>query len=688
MRSVEIMPSSLKQIWLRFEPLTAGAGFCYLAAVKTITYAIVLFLLAAVCSAHDDTRDLTELSIDELMNVPVYGASKFQQKMKEAPSLVDIITADEIKKYGYRTLADILGSLSSFIITNDRNYTYAGGRGFGIPGDYNTRILVLVDEHRINDNLYGSASLGNDFILDVDSIERVEIIRGPGYTLYGNDAFFAVINVVTRKGKNVRALEASGEAGSFDTYKGRVTYGNTFENGFEMLLSGSYFTSEGQDRLYFKEFDDPSTNNGIADHCDQEHEYNLLSTLSYRGLTLQGAYVSRTKAVPTASFETDFNDSRNSTVDDRGYIDLRYDSSFSKEVGLTARVYYDNYKTTGDYIYSGVVDKDMGEVESWGGELRGSVSFFKKHKILAGVEYQDNVRQNQKTYDEDPYFLYLDDSRTSQQWALYAQDEFKILKNLILNLGVRYDYFSTFGSTTNPRLALIYSPFESTTFKFIYGTAFRAPNAYELYYSDGGYSQKSNPDLKPEDITTYELIWEQYIENHLVLKVSGFHSKITDLISLVTDPSDELFVFSNREEITSQGAEFELKAIWDNGIEGFISYTYQDTRDKETDKTLVNSPHHRATFNLIVPLVHEKLFAGLQVQYTDKRKTLAGNSTDDFFVTNVTLFSRKLFEGLELSASFYNLFNQKFGDPGSSEHRQDIIEQDGRSFRLKMTFAF
>ena len=121
---------------------------------------------------------------------------------------------------------------------------------------------------------------------------------------------------------------------------------------------------------------------------------------------------------------------------------------------------------------------------------------------------------------------------------------------------------------------------------------------------------------------------------------------------------------------------------------GGISYTYQDTRDDDTDKAPVNSPHNRATLNLIAPLMKEKLFASLQIQYTDNRKTLGGRSTDDFFITDVSLFSQRIFNGMELSANIYNLFNEKFSDPCGGEHKQDVIEQDGRNFWLKVTFIF
>ena len=172
-------------------------------------------------------EDLTKLEIPT-----VEGASKYSQKTTEAPASVSIITSDDVKKYGYRTLAEILQSVRGLQVSYNRNYSFLGIRGFN-RGDYNSRVLVLVNGHRINNSLSDGAFIGTEFILDVDLIDRVEVIRGPGASLYGNNAFFGVVNVITRKGRDLSGYgaELSGEVGSFDTYKGRATFGQKFENG-------------------------------------------------------------------------------------------------------------------------------------------------------------------------------------------------------------------------------------------------------------------------------------------------------------------------------------------------------------------------------------------------------------------------------------------------------------------------
>ena len=631
-----------------------------------------------------------ELTAEALMfmEVPVVAtASRMEQPVTEAPASVSIVTAEEIKKHGYRTLADILGSLRGFYITYDRNYNYVGVRGFGRSGDYNSRILLLVDGHRINDNIYDSAPVGTEFVVDVDLIKRVEVIRGPGSSLYGGNAFFAVVNVITRQGAELQGAEASGEAGSFETYKGRLTYGNKFHNGLEALFSGTLFDSQG-DRLFFQEFNDPATNNGITAKADFDGFHNALAKLSYAGFTLEGLYSSRTKGVPTASFGADFNDPRNETTDEWWFLELKYRRNF-KGAELLGRLFYDAYGFDGDYLYDQVVNKDSSSGKWAGGELQIATRLPDGQKLIAGLEYQKNIRQDQKNYDAEPFVLYIDDRRQSDVWALYIQDEIALHQKLILNAGVRYDHYSTFGGTVNPRAALIFSPHKRTTLKLLYGSAFRAPNVYELYYEvSGPDGEKGNQDLEPEKIRSYELTCEQAIGKNLRGTVTVFDNKISDLISRMIDPADDMLVYRNIGEVEAKGIEMELEGQRANGLTGRASYSFQETRDVATNLDLVNSPRHLAKFSVIVPLSEEKVFLGLEERFMSRRGTLAGNSAKPVYLTNLTLFSRDLLKGLEASASIYNLFDYDYGDPGGEEHVQDIIEQDGRTFRVKLTYLF
>jgi iron complex outermembrane receptor protein len=165
----------------------------------------------SVAAQESKKGDLGGLSLEDLAKMQVdsvYGASKFLQQASDAPASVTVVTAEEIQRYGYRTLADVLRSVRGFYVIYDRNYTYVSVRGFSRPGDYNARILFLLDGHRVNDNVYDGAYVGSEFPVDVDLIERIEIIRGPHSSAYGTGAFAAVINAITKRGPNWRRRQS------------------------------------------------------------------------------------------------------------------------------------------------------------------------------------------------------------------------------------------------------------------------------------------------------------------------------------------------------------------------------------------------------------------------------------------------------------------------------------------------
>lgn len=675
-----------------------------------VLFLVVAFLhsplpVDAADSADSAAFKLTALSLEQLMEIEVptvYGACKYDQKVTDAPASVTVINAEEIKKYGYRSLAEILRSVRGFTVSNDRNYQYLGVRGFSRPGDYNSRVLLLIDGHRLNNNIYDQAPIGTDFPLDIDLIDRIEVIRGPSSSLYGTSAFFGVINVITRQGKDLKSIEAAGAAGSQESYSGRLSYGNKFSNGLEMLLSASRFDSEGEDRLYFKEFDALGINDGIAEHGDGDSSYSLFSKFSLRDLTLSGALAAREKVIPTGVYQTAFNNSGNRTTDAYGYLDLKYSHRLEEQGEVTARVYYENSRYRGDYIYNGeaegdpqLLNKDFADGEWFGFEVMATRRFLNAHQLTAGVEDRYNLRLDQRNYYADPYQSLLDDQRSSNIYALYLQDEYQFLANLHFIGGVRYDHYNSFGGTTNPRLALIYKPAEKTILKFLYGKAFRAPNVYEMYYGDG-VSYRANPDLRPERITTTEVVYDQYLGEHFRSSLSAYYYRIKGLITQQMG-EDDLLVYENTETIRARGIEAEVEVRWVDGLQGRASYVLQKAEDADSDLSLSNSPLHQAKLNLNIPLVKQKLFAGAELQYTSARKTLLRNDAGGFTTTNLTLLSQNLVPGLDLSASVYNLFDKSYGDPVAGELRidpeqpelgLDTVTQDGRTFRMKLTYRF
>jgi outer membrane receptor protein involved in Fe transport len=655
---------------------------------KPSKLAFVLAIALTSAAAQQAAPDLSEASLEDLGNIKVYTASKHLQSSGDAPSSVTVISADEIQQHGYRTLADILQTVRGFFITYDRNYTNLGVRGFARPGDFNTRILLLVDGHRLNDNIYDQAMLGTEFPVDVDLIQKVEIIRGPASSLYGSNALFAVVNIITRRGDNLNGLELSAEAASFNTYQGRITYGQEVR-GLDFLVSGSFYGSRGQNQLFYPEFSSPASNNGTASHADDDQLGSALATLSFRNFTLEGVYGTREKGIPTAAYDTIFNNAGTRTTDSHYYLDLRYERNFAHSWDVLARTFYDRYSYLGVYMYRSSIDPaqispnlDVADGRWWGSELQLSKTVRRRHHVTAGGEYRDNLRQDQSNYSLHPYSLLLHDERSSYVGAFYLQDELTISGSLVLTAGLRYDYYSADQASTNPRMALVYRPWSQTAFKLMYGQAFRIPNVYEEFYSVT--PNLPNPALDPERIRTTEFVWEQGIANHLWLSSSAFYTTTNGLITQVPVANESL-IFSNLQKVSSTGLEFEVKGQIASGLEGSASYSIQKTRDTLTNQFLNNSPRNVAKFNLTQPLWDRRVFASVNAQYRSRLQAVAGNPVSPFWLINCTLLTRTLGNRLEFSGSVYNLLDKKYFDPAAGQTLQQEIEQDGRSFRLKLT---
>jgi outer membrane receptor for ferrienterochelin and colicins len=672
-------------------------------SVRQSLIVVILFLLLAINSTsilaqnNSGRPDLLDKSLEDLMKIQidtVYGASGFSQMVTEAPASVTIITSEEIQRYGYRTLADILRNVRGFYVTYDRNYSYLGVRGYGPPGDYNSRIALMIDGHRLNDNIYDAALIGTEFPIDIDLIERVEVIRGPNSSQYIASSFLGVINIITKRGGDMPNVSVAGEAASYGTYEGRVTYGNKFNDGLEMLLSGTFYTSHGQDLLFFPAFDSPATNNGIALNADDDEFDQAFLNASWGAFTLHGVFGSRDKGIPTAAFGTVFNVTQTRTVDERGYLDLRYDRTLGRGWNFTNRIYFDQYNNDGTYVYdysasggpSHVLNKNFAHGKWWGDEVNLAKQIFGRQRLSVGSEFRDNFQQNQGNYDLQPFFQYFADRRTSTIFSLYAQDEIHLRKNLVLNLGLRYDHYSTFGGTTNPRAALIYTPWEKTSFKFLYGQSFRAPNFFELYYAAPG--NEANPSLRPETVKTTELVWEQYFANHFQMTTSAFYYPIHSLITEQLDHVTGNAVFTNAQSLNMRGLDFALSRKLPAGLEATVSYSYQDVTNPSTQTPVTNSPKHILQAGLVVPLIKQRVLASMDLQYLSKRATLSGGYVGAYVLPNFTLLTRKVLRGWEVSASIYNAFNQKYEDPASNGQAADTLVQDGRTFRVKVGYEF
>ena len=636
---------------------------------------LLLSLIAAVPAAADEPPDFTDLSLEDLARVDlVHAASRHEQSRGEAPSSVSVMTSEEIRRHGYRTLGDALRAIGGFYVTDDRNYSYVGVRGFGRPGDYNTRILVLMDGVRTNEPVFDATYVGREFLLDAAVIDHIEVIRGPGASMYGNNAFFAVVNVVTKRGRQLRGGEVSASAGSFEDVGGRLTWGTVTAGGVDVVASVSGSRVSGR-RLYFPEFDAPGIGDGVADRLDGEDAQNAFFRVARGAWSLQGAHVHRAKDVPTASFGTLFGDRRSRTTDGTDLVGGGFDGPIGSGVHATVRVQLGASRYAGTYPYGdGLPYEDRARGRWWGADWN-TVATRGRHTLTAGGEVVHGFRID---LDADEHGApVLSERAPSVRWGLYVQDEIRLRGPLLASLGLRHDRYESFGGRTSPRLGLIFNPQGPTTAKALFGTAFRAPNAYELHY----YGEAA---LEPETIRTGEVVVERLLDRGMRATAAVFWNDIDGLITLDGEV-DDLF-FRNAGRIRSRGFEVSLEARRRN-VSARAGYTFQKSTDGAGGGEITNSPRHLGAIAISAPFAGRFAAAG-EAQALSSRRTLAGRATGDVLRIDLHLTARALRSRLEAAVALRNALDARYGDPGSEEHVQDVIPQDGRTLGLTLSWRF
>jgi iron complex outermembrane receptor protein len=612
----------------------------------------------------------------------VIGASRFEQRVTEAPASVTIITAEEIERQGWRTLGEVLRNVRGFFTTYDHAYTYVGVRGFGQPGDYNTRVLLLIDGERVNENIYHGAYVGTESPVELELVDRIEIIRGPSSSLYGTNAFFGVINVLSKRGRDLRGATAAAEIATYGSTTVRAGWGDRFASGLEALISAARYRSDGR-TLYFPEFDDPATHHGVT-AVDRDRRDTWHARLGLGDFALDATGTDRTKQIPTAAWETSFGDPRFRLRDAAAHVRLGYENTFENNSALALSAAWHRYDYEGSYPYDDVLNRDWGYGRWWTAEARW-VRPAGHHKLVVGSFTQINTRQEQGygTDGEDPEFV-SDSSETV--WAVFAQDEVR-LGSLLLNAGVRYDHYTGFGGTTNPRAALVRVADDGTVARLLYGRAFRAPNQYERFYEDGGLTQKPAPDLEPETISTTELVLERPLGSRLRASASAYRYDVESLIVLAVDPADSLLVYDNLGSVTATGVELEVEArLGRTDLD--LSWSFQRSRDDDSGERPANSPSHLAQLGATAPLAGEALRLGLAVRAMSSRIAPNGGTAPAWAVADLNLLGRDLDRGLRISAGLYNVFDAAWYDVGGEEHVQRLLRQDGRNFRLALSWSF
>lgn len=628
-----------------------------------------------------DMGVLAQMSLDDLLRVEVQSASRYAQPLADSPASVTVIDHDELRQHNYRNLAEALSTVRGVYVSNDRNYSYLGVRGFNRPGDYNSRILLLTDGARRNDALYDQALVGNEAPIEMDWVKRLEFVAGPSSAVYGANALFGSVNAVMRDGADINGTQLTAEVGSGASRRLGLMAGQRIDSERDWFLALAASGVRGND-LYFSEFHH-GTSDGWARALDGEAYQKAYGKFRFGNWRLVGNLSSRDKDLPNAPYATQFGEPGTRTVDQNALLELAYDGALPNDWQQQFRVFSGRYHYDGRYRYPGQIDnRDESNARWVGSDYRLIVTTLPAHKLMFGLETQWNTLLEQRNFDVSPATSYLESRYSSHTYGVFVQDEWRLSEQWLLNLGTRYDKHSDYAAISSPRAALIYQPSKNATLKALVGNAYRAPNAYERFYTDGDILQKANPELLPERIHSTELTADFQLGQGGRVGVGVYRNTMHDMIDQVIDPADGLAIYANQSPIQTHGIELDAEKRWSGGyyLRGSLSRQRSSTADGQW---LGNSPQLLGKIVFGMPLSSGWSLAGGWSGMSGRRALVGRVAGHGLLHLNLTFAPMA---GLgKFALGIHNLGNQRYLDPASSAFVQDGLAQDGRQFSLTWT---
>ncbi len=640
----------------------------------------------------------------------VEAVSRSAEYVEDAPASVSIISSRELRGMAYPTLWEAVRGIRGVYLSDDRGYPTVGFRGFSQPGDYGNRVLVLLDGQPMGDNWLWGSFIGYDLRTDLEDIERIEVVRGPGSVLYGAGAFSGVLNLVTRGRDRSPGLELGVSAVDSDMARGRVRA--TLNFGKDAGLWTSFAGGRGQGRDYFvPEYqDDPATHGWSRDN-DKSSVGTWTGRVWWKDFTAQWSFNSQKKFLPTAQFFTRF-DAPSWQTDTRGMLEARYEPRLSSAVRMLTRAHlnYTGFNSAFAYLpEEGGMEQQRYDGWWLGAEQRFTVEPSSRIRLSAGGEIQRHFHVHQFVRDENGD-VPLDTQTPFSIRAGYIDSNLKVLEDVRISAAARWDHYSTFGSSVNPRFGIIVKPYAAGNLKVLAGKAFRAPSVYELYFAAGG--QLENRSLKPENIHSAELEFTHRFAPALTATVSSYVNIVDGLVvQRATDSPDEYLYVNAGSPVETLGAEAEIRKEWKEGWTVAATYSWQTSRYINSTsagdilhfrkapgmREVPNAPNYLASLRLAVPVTAETLSANTRLSFEGPRydrNDIDGpdaepqQRADPGLIWDIALSGKATARGLRYAIGVYNVFGWRYQVPVSAEFRQRFMRQSGRTVLLSLSATF
>ncbi len=538
-----------------------------------------LSLGTALAQAPPPAEAPAEPSLEELLrtelqrpvsDVAVSTATRQSQSAELSPALTQVVTRQDIQRLGLRTLGDVLRRFTGLQARDDGLFTRVSVRGIG-PGDFNGRVLFLLDGLRLNENIYDAAQIDQDFLLDLSLVERVEFAPGPGSALYGANALLGVVNVVTQRADQLAGAQLRLGVGPRGRWDSRWSWATRTEGGWEWLLAGS--STDIPDALSSWVLD-PELARAIRPY-EWDRARRLLVSVRQGGWMARLGGTDRVRGEVSAIPELDrLGQASDQTFFRFGQLAWEGDA-LGWDWATSLAWQQSRYRYDEPWALNGTEPPETYRFEALGRwaqwELRGARAWG-DHHITAGVELQRDQRQRFRfqVFDVAPLAT-LDDDERGRRLGLFVQDEWRLSERQRLVLGWRHDR-SGFGVRRgSPRLAYLWSPEPGHSVKLLWGTAFRAPNRFER-------SNNQDADLlppRPERVRSTELVWEGRLGADWAVRASAYQLRLLDPSAQQLDGS-----YLTQPGQRTRGLDLSAERRWDSGWQLQAGLSAQRGRDQ------------------------------------------------------------------------------------------------------------
>lgn len=485
----------------------------------------------------------------------VVGAAKREQSLGNVASAVTVISADRLRRFGYRTVGEAVAAVAGGYLVDNRLSYSIGIRGLQIPGDFNSRILVLVDGASINEAWGAYAGIGFDAIVGIDEIARIEVIRGPVSSVYGTNAFFGIINIVTRGA--AEGPRAWARAAGY-TINGIVTSAGFAAGGVDRQLRGAvHFVNRfGESGLALPDGIEAQA------HGDHARTFNAALVGAYGGSFAQVRAVRYARESPFAPYDTLPAGAAYEKIDSQVLVEGGHARELSKRLSVAARAFANLYRYAdstppADPTIDFPLDT-TGEAQVYGAELRGRYELVREVLgLTAGTEASYDRTRSTAARPKAPDPGTVVTPKSFNIVGVYAELDGQPTSWLGFTGGLRFDHHSLLDDKLSPRAALFLAKPERYGAKLLYAQGFRNPSAFEAYFEDNS-DFKRPESLGAERIRSYEAVLWGKPRPGLSVRVSGFYWDARDIIEARQAPGDPSFLqFQNVTRYVSRGVEAE-----------------------------------------------------------------------------------------------------------------------------------